>query len=184
MRNATWGRFISGAGMVLFLGFISCAAAAPALPAIPAGLADGANHGAVTIYRVQTTVTNPATAFTNGLVASPEITLDGNALTISNSLRLDPSSVINFVVGTNAVALVVAGDLDLGGRINVSAGAGFTNGTYTLFTYGAGLAWGPPVLGATPPGYACTLDTHTPGQVNLVVRRRPAPPTGFGIIRE
>jgi hypothetical protein len=37
------------------------------------------------------------------------------------------------------------------------------------------LAWGPPVLGNFPAGFSCTLDTNTPGQVNLIAQL-PAPP--------
>jgi hypothetical protein len=62
----------------------------------------------------------------------------------------------------------------LNGTINISPGDGFTNGTYTILTYGNTLAWGTPVLGNVPAGYLCSFDTNTAGQVSLLVQW-PAP---------
>jgi polygalacturonase len=117
---------------------------------------------------------------TNALTASPGITLGGSTFSITNNLNLPSSSVVNFVLGTNATMMVVANNLALSGTINVSAGAGFTNTTYTLFTYGKTLTWGPPTLGSTPPNFNCGFDTNTAGQVNLgIALSAPAAPTNL-----
>lgn len=62
----------------------------------------------------------------------------------------------------------------LGGTNNISAGPGFTNGTYTLMTYTGTLTGALPTLGTTPAGYTYALNTNTAGQVNLVIT--PFPP--------
>lgn len=105
---------------------------------------------------------------TNVLSDNPAITLGGSTLTVSNNLNLGPSSVLNLNLGTNDTTLTVVSNLAVNGAINISPGPGFTNATYLLFKYGANLTWDSPVLGTTPPGYACSFDTNTPGQVKLI----------------
>jgi hypothetical protein len=76
--------------------------------------------------------------------------------------------------------MVVASNLALSGTVNVSAGTGFTNTSYTLFTCGKTLTWGPPVLGATPTNFICSFDTNTAGQVKLTVTlSAPSAPTNL-----
>ncbi|HKI69341.1 MAG TPA: hypothetical protein VKA67_07125, partial [Verrucomicrobiae bacterium] len=69
--------------------------------------------------------------------------------------------------------IIVDGNLNLGGTLNVTNLAGFGPGTYTLITCGGSLN-GSLTIGSTPPGYSYTVDTGTPGQVNLVVVPLPA----------
>jgi hypothetical protein len=57
----------------------------------------------------------------------------------------------------------------LSGTINLSGGAGFTNGIYTLFTYGKMLTWGALAIGTAPAGFNYVWDTNTAGQVKLRV---------------
>ena len=109
------------------------------------------------------------------------LTLSASTLSNNTSLTLPVSSVVNFALGTNNAAVAVAGNLSLGSTLNVTNGGGFAPGTYTLLTYTGGLS-GNPGLGATPPGYDCSLSTNTPRQVNLVVRLVTAAPT-FGDIQ-
>jgi hypothetical protein len=111
---------------------------------------------------------------TNAIAGSPGLTLGGSTLAISNNLNLDLPSVVNFVLGTNATTITVASNLVLGGTVNISAGSGFAGGSYTLFTYGRKLTWGPPTLGSRPAGYTCAFDTNTAGQVNLAVTPVPS----------
>jgi polygalacturonase len=111
---------------------------------------------------------------TNLLRGSAPLTLGASTLTISNSLSLGASSVVNFSLGSSNTVVAVTGALTLGGTINVSAGPGFTNGTYTIFTYGTALAWASPALGNVPPDHLCSLNTNTAGQVKLIVA--PPPP--------
>ena len=96
-------------------------------------------------------------------------TLSGSTLSVTNDLSLASDSVINFVLGTNAATMMVAGNLSMSGQINVIAGVGFTNGNYTIFTYGRSLTWKAPRLGGTPPNFSCSFNTETSGQVKLVV---------------
>ena len=76
---------------------------------------------------------------------------------------------------TNTTKLAVIGNLVLGGTNNISAGASFTNGTYTLMTYTGALSGSAPTLGLIPAGYNYSFDTNTAGQVNLVVTSPAAP---------
>ena len=101
-------------------------------------------------------------AFDNG-----PLTLSASTFTVSNNLTLFPATVVNFTLGTNATRLAVAGDLTLGGTNRISAGAGFTTGTYKLYTYTGTLTGSLPVLETVPAGYNCTFDTSTASQVNL-----------------
>ncbi len=112
---------------------------------------------------------------TNALDDSPGITLANSTLSVSNNLLLDTNSTVTFVLGTNSSTLVVRSNLTEVGALKFIAGPGFSNGTYTLFTYGKSLlGWGPPVLASVPAGYSYSLDTSTTGQVKLVVTL-PAP---------
>ena len=110
------------------------------------------------------------------------LTLAASTFTVSNNLTLFPSTVLNFVLGTNPTKLAVVGNLQLGGTNNIAAGPGFTNGTYTLMIYTGTLTGSTPTLGSTPMGYNCAFDTGTAGQVKLVVassQGQPAPPSNL-----
>jgi hypothetical protein len=99
--------------------------------------------------------------------ALSQLVLGGSTLTVSNNLALNVSNIINYTLGTNASTVIVKGNLALGGTENISAGSGFTNGTYQLVTYTGTLSGGLPALGTTPSGFVCVLNTNTAGQVNL-----------------
>ena len=111
------------------------------------------------------------------------LTLSASTLTVSNSLTLFPTTMLNYTLGTNAARLAVVGSLALGGTNNISAGPGFTNGTYTLMTYTGTLTGAVPALGSVPTGYTGSFATNTTGQVNLLVSstapQPPAPPTNL-----
>ena len=116
----------------------------------------------------------PATVSKTNAIAGGALTIAGSTLTISNNLTLTTANPLNYVVGTNPATLAVKGNLALGGIVNVTAGLGFTNGTYTLMTYTGSLSGGLPVLGTTPSGYSCSLSSATANQINLIVL--PPPP--------
>jgi polygalacturonase len=109
---------------------------------------------------------------TNAIDGAP-LVIGASTLIISNHFNFNASSTASFNLGTNAATIVVTSNLFLGGTINLMAGDGFTNATYTLFIY-KNLSWGPPTLGSAPAGYTYSLDTNTLGQVNLIVSP-PAP---------
>lgn len=132
------------------------------------GLTTNGSGNNLAFYNTQALLQN-----TNALDDGP-LSLGGSTFTISNNLTLFSSSVFSYALGTNTTTVVVKGNLALGGTNNISAGAGFTNGTYTLMTCSGTLTGNLPILGATPSGFACTFDTNTTGQVNLIVS--PPPP--------
>jgi len=74
-----------------------------------------------------------------------------------NNYVMSPSSVINFTLGSSNASVAVSGNLTLNGTLNVNAGPGFTDNTYTIFTYGNTLTWGTPVLGNVPAGHTYSL---------------------------
>jgi len=93
---------------------------------------------------------------TNALDGSP-LTLSASTFTVSNNLALHPPTILNFTLGTNTTRLAIVGNLALGGTNNIYAGAGFTNGTYTLATMTGTESGTLPVLGASPANYNCSL---------------------------
>lgn len=159
--------------------------------------APNSSTNTLTLYNAQFTVTNSAAnantvtmtglwapsntvmSLFNGLAetadsgafgANPVLTLANSMLTVSNSMSLGGSSTLNYGLGTNTTETVVTGNLTLGGTLNVADGGGFTNGTYTLFTYGGALTYGGLTVGTKPnTNFTYTVSTNTAGQVNLVV---------------
>ncbi len=116
----------------------------------------------------------PATVSNTNAIAGGAVTIAGSTLTISNNLTLTTAAPLNYVVSTNPAILAVKGNLALGGIVNVTAGPGFTHGTFTLMDYTGNLSGSLPALGTTPSGYSCSLSSATPYQINLIVL--PPPP--------
>jgi fibronectin-binding autotransporter adhesin len=92
-------------------------------------------------------------------------------LTINNELDLSDSDTLQFGLGTNSDQVVVSGDLNVGGQLNITDNGGFGTGTYTLFSYGGALTLGNLAVAAAPASYFYTISTNTAGQVNLIVTR-------------
>jgi polygalacturonase len=116
-----------------------------------------------------------ASLATTDLFGNNPVTLSGSVLTNTGNLTLTNGTTVNFALGTQPAQIANSGSLALDGVLNITNAAGFTNGTYTLFTYTGSLG-GTPVLGAAPTGYSCSFNTNTAGQVNLVVAPAVAPP--------
>ncbi|HTS19722.1 MAG TPA: glycosyl hydrolase family 28 protein [Verrucomicrobiae bacterium] len=113
----------------------------------------------------------------SGVIAGP-VTVNGTlapgnspgTLTVSNSLVMSSGAVLQYQLGTNGDLTKVSGDLTIDGTLNITDAGGFTNATYTLFTYGGALTDNGVTVGTTPtPSFSYTISTNTPGQVNLVV---------------
>jgi len=139
------------------------------------GVAGNTNSN-VALYNAQASM-----ASSDAFGANP-ITVSGSILTNTSSLTLSAADTVNFAAGTNSSKIVVNGALSLNSTLNVTAAAGFGAGTNTLFTYTGSLT-GTPILGATPSGYNCALNTSTAGQINLVtIALPPATPPVFGNI--
>jgi polygalacturonase len=121
--------------------------------------------------------TQAAITHTNVVGPDPLLTLGGSTLTVNNSLNLGGTSTLNFGVGSNAAQIVVTGNLTLGGTVNISDGGGFSNTTYTLFTYSGALAYNGLTIAATPnTNFTYTISTNTVGQVNLIITSNTPPP--------
>ena len=132
------------------------------------GLTTNGYNSTLALYNAQASLKN-TNAFDDG-----PLTLSASTLTVSNNLKLFPTTKLNYTLGTNTAKLANVGSLTLGGTNNIFAGAGFTNGSYTLMSYTGTLSGSLPVLGSVPAGYNYAFDTSTGGQVNLVVTL-PAP---------
>jgi polygalacturonase len=111
-----------------------------------------------------------------GIIGGPVIVngilAPGNSpgtLTVSNNLVVNGSGLLQYELGTTSDQTVVGGNLVLGGTLNVIAVSGFTNNTYTLFTYGGTLTYNGVSIGTTPAGHNYAIDTSIPGRVNLNV---------------
>ncbi|MGD0259257.1 MAG: polysaccharide lyase family protein [Verrucomicrobiota bacterium] len=100
-------------------------------------------------------------------------------LTINGNLTANPSGILNFQLGTNNGIVAVGGSLNLGGTLNVTNAAGLPDGVYPLFTYGGSLA-SSVTLGAAPAGRFYSINTNTPGQVNMIIAHVPGGGSGTG----
>jgi len=90
-------------------------------------------------------------------------------LTINNNLTVNSGATMNLTLGTSSDKVAVSGNLNLSGTLKIAAGSGFTTTTYTLFTYTGTLNLGSITLNL-PASTLATIDTNTPGQVNLDVQ--------------
>ncbi len=136
------------------------------------------NVSLVTLSGLTTPGTNNTMAFfnaqgavtgTNVLGASPLLTLGGSVLNVNNDLNLGSATILNLALGTNTTGIAVSGSLFLNGTLNITDFGGFSDGIYTLFTYGGALTVNGISLGLTPAAHQYAINTNTSGQVNLVV---------------
>jgi autotransporter-associated beta strand protein len=115
------------------------------------------------------------------IVASGAVLSVSNSLgplTFSNSLVLDGNAITKVRLGTNFHSTAVASNLTLDGTLDCVDGGGFTNATYTLFTYGGTLTTNGTAtilaIGTTPDAaMSYSVDITSSGQVNLVVWAEP-----------
>jgi fibronectin-binding autotransporter adhesin len=170
--NAYGGATSIGAGTLRLTGSGSVASS-PAI-AVAAGATFDVSAVAFTLGAGQVLsgdgiVQGPATV--NGTLAPGDLV---GTLTISNNLVLTGGASLAFDLGTNSDQVAVAGDLILGGTLNIADAGGFGTGTYTLVTYTGTLADNGLAVGSVPsPAFACALETHAQGQVNLTVSLSP-----------
>jgi len=130
----------------------------------------GTGTGAVTVASGSTLsgsgVIGGAVTINSGGIYAP-----GNpvgTLTVSNNFTANSGAVLNYTLGTSSDRTIVSSNLNLSGTLNITNGGGFTSGTFTLFTYGGKLTLGALTL-ALPANASGTINTNTPGQVNLIV---------------
>lgn len=96
--------------------------------------------------------------------------------TVGGDLTFTSTGGTEFELGTPGVVgsgvndlLNVQGVLTLGGTLVVAPQAGFGSGTYRLFNYSSTLVNNGMTITGLPAGLSGTLNTATPGQVNLIV---------------
>jgi polygalacturonase len=170
--------FTSGHSLTFYNAQVTVTNSSPAgvQPITLDGLATNSTSILLSLYNTLASLSN-----TNLLDVVPALTTGGTTLTVSNSLALVGSSVLNLVLGTNVDTVVVKTNLTFSGTVNITAGDGFGGGTYTLATYGGSLTWNSPALGTLPAGYNFAFNTNTAGQVKLVVTQ-PAPPAPTNLV--
>jgi len=130
----------------------------------------GVGAGAVSVATGATlggggTIGGPVTINSGGIFAP------GNpvgTLTVGNNFTASSGAILNYTLGTSSDKTLVSSNLNLSGTLNVTGGSGFGSATYTLFTYGGTLTLGSLTV-TLPANTISTVDTNTPGQVNLIV---------------
>ncbi|HET7626586.1 MAG TPA: glycosyl hydrolase family 28 protein [Verrucomicrobiae bacterium] len=127
------------------------------------GLTTNNIFNALALHRANATISN------TNVLDGASLALDASALTINNNLNLNGTAPLNFSLGTSDATIHVTGRLALSRDIHISAGAGFTNGSYTIFSYGGGLDWESPALLDVPDGFNAALDTNTVGLVKVII---------------
>lgn len=94
----------------------------------------------------------------------------GSTLTASGNLMLGASSQFNLTLGMPTTTATLSGvNLTLGGTLTLTAGAGFTSGTYRLIDYTGTLTDNGLSIGSAPTHSLYRVDTSANNQVNLVV---------------
>jgi T5SS/PEP-CTERM-associated repeat protein len=113
------------------------------------------------------TVTADNLILTNGVCGMIEF--NGGTLT-TKTTTVANGAVLQFALGTNSNPWIANSNLTLGGTLNITDAGGFTNGTYTLFSYGGILTYNSLTIGMTPnPSLTYAVSTSAVGQVSLVV---------------
>jgi len=109
-----------------------------------------------------------STTAASGSTLSPGV---GSAGTLSSgALTMASGSVLSVDLGTSSDLVAVTGNLSLAGTVNVTTGAGFGPGTYTLFTYTGSLTANTMAVGTIPAGYSGQI-VVSGGNVNLVLTK-------------
>jgi PKD repeat protein len=129
------------------------------------GLLD-VRRGAFTMNGLGTHVVADQFVATNGV--SSIVIFNGGTLT-AKTTTIDTGAVLQFALGTNSPPTggVVSSNLTLGGTLNITDAGGFTNGTYTLFSYSGTLTYNGVTIDTVPSGCSYAINTNTAGRVNL-----------------
>ncbi|MDG5815711.1 autotransporter-associated beta strand repeat-containing protein [Chitinispirillales bacterium ANBcel5] len=123
------------------------------------------------------TVNNSGTLAGTGIVNGPVI-IENNAVLspgdngpgklTTGTLTLNDQSILNFELGDNSDSVVVEGDLELNGIINIAELPGFGVGEYTIFTFSGDLINRELNSGSRPEGYSISIITEN-NEVKVVV---------------
>ena len=79
----------------------------------------------------------------------------GTGTLATNDLSLSDTSELTFTVGTPTTSGSITGALILDGTLNITQGAGFAQGTYTVFSATGAITNNNLRLGAAPTGFSC-----------------------------
>lgn len=90
------------------------------------------------------------------------------AKVVLNNTTINAGAILQFALGSNTSPVIVS-NLTLGGTVNVTDGGGFSNTTYTLFTYTGALTYNGLTVGSVPTNFNASVNTSTAGQINLVI---------------
>ncbi|MFD0894378.1 autotransporter-associated beta strand repeat-containing protein [Luteolibacter ambystomatis] len=93
----------------------------------------------------------------------------GGPLVVGGSLTLPDGGLLQARIGASADSVSVAGDLSMGGILNLSVPAGTAAGRYPLFTVSGSVQVGAVSLTGAPSGLTAVLDTTVAGQVAVVL---------------
>ncbi len=126
------------------------------------------------------TIHNGGTLAGSGTIAGAVNVLSGGGISAGNSpgtltlgsLTLNSGAVSTFELGTSSDLIAVTGNLTIGGVLNLSNSGGFSNTSYTLFTYGGALTNNYFELNLVPTGWNranFVVDLSTAGAVKLTV---------------
>lgn len=146
------------------------------------------NAGGV-LYGNATVNSSTPTTFASGSIIYPGCS--PSTLSFIGGLNLSIGTMLTFeldtpgIVGSGVNDLMdVTGNLYLAGTLNVSPYPNFGIGTYRLFNYTGTLTGPGLVFGSLPAGYLYSIDTTTPGQVDLIVSSSYSVnlPTGYNFI--
>jgi fibronectin-binding autotransporter adhesin len=134
----------------------------------------GAGTGAVSVTAGTfggTGIVSGAVTVANGATVQPGNSSAGT-LRCNGGLVLNNTTILDYDVGTATDQIAVTGNLTLDGVINITNGAGFGTGTYTILTYTGALTDRTLTIGTTPGGYPTfiyTINTTTTGQIKLMI---------------
>lgn len=103
----------------------------------------------------------------NGATLAPGATNQPGTLTIDDAASIASGANLHFRLGATSDSVIVNGTLQLGGQITLSNSGGFAGGIFPLFTYGGDLDLATLTLASAPTGYIYSIETNTPGIVNL-----------------
>jgi autotransporter-associated beta strand protein len=120
------------------------------------------------------TIISNGTLRLSGRLTASAVTVASNATlagagTLGAGLTTAAGALLQFALGTSSDRIDVTGNLTLAGTLNITDAGGFTNTTYTLFTYTGALTYNGVSVGTVPnTNLVCVINTNTAGQVRLV----------------
>jgi fibronectin-binding autotransporter adhesin len=114
---------------------------------------------------------NAAVTLANSATWAPGVS-GGGTQTVVGAVVLNPTTTLDYQYGApggSADLVSITGNLTLDGTLNVTNLGGFTNGTYTVFTYTGTLVNNTLTVGTLPGGLSGTISNDTVNKLVLLV---------------